>query len=187
MELDALGEIDGLKDALARLRKFGGRCILGFQSISQVSDTYGKGTAGTIVENCGNTLLLRCSASEEGGTSQFASRLIGQREVVQTSRSKTRRPSEWIATVTTSERQSIEPAIMASEIERLADLEGFLKIASNPDWAHVELSHVTYPTVLRRAGRGSDTVVATESAPAAAKSRAVGRPRKSRPTAASNE
>jgi len=26
-ELDALGPIDGLKDALARLRKFGGRCI----------------------------------------------------------------------------------------------------------------------------------------------------------------
>jgi hypothetical protein len=28
----ALGPIDGLKDALARLRKFGGRCVLGFQS-----------------------------------------------------------------------------------------------------------------------------------------------------------
>ena len=28
-ELDALGNIDGLKDALARLRKFGGRCVLG--------------------------------------------------------------------------------------------------------------------------------------------------------------
>ena len=28
-ELDALGAIDGLKDALARLRKFGGRCVLG--------------------------------------------------------------------------------------------------------------------------------------------------------------
>ena len=36
-ELDALGTIDGLKDALARLRKFGGRCVLGFQSIAQVS------------------------------------------------------------------------------------------------------------------------------------------------------
>src|ERR1700722_4756043 len=33
-ELDALGQIDGLKDALARLRKFGGRCVLGFQSIA---------------------------------------------------------------------------------------------------------------------------------------------------------
>jgi len=31
-ELDALGQIDGLKDALARPRKFGGRCVLGFQS-----------------------------------------------------------------------------------------------------------------------------------------------------------
>lgn len=35
-ELDALGAIDGLPDALARLRKFGGRCALGFQSIGQV-------------------------------------------------------------------------------------------------------------------------------------------------------
>jgi type IV secretory pathway TraG/TraD family ATPase VirD4 len=33
-ELDALGQVDGLKDALARLRKFGGRCALGFQSMA---------------------------------------------------------------------------------------------------------------------------------------------------------
>jgi type IV secretory pathway TraG/TraD family ATPase VirD4 len=32
-ELDTLGQIDGLKDPMARLRKFGGRCIIGFQSI----------------------------------------------------------------------------------------------------------------------------------------------------------
>jgi type IV secretory pathway TraG/TraD family ATPase VirD4 len=51
-ELDALGEIDGLKDALARLRKFGGRTIIGFQSIAQVSGTYGKAAADTIVESC---------------------------------------------------------------------------------------------------------------------------------------
>src|SRR6185312_11768982 len=53
--------------------------------IAQVSSTYGKGEAQTLVENCGNSLILRCSASEHGGTSQFASRLIGQREVVQIS------------------------------------------------------------------------------------------------------
>src|ERR1700690_1841668 len=81
-ELDALGAIDGLRDALARLRKFGGRCVLGFQSIAQLSSTYGAGDAQTIVENCGNTLILRCSGSEGGGTSHFASRLIGEREIV---------------------------------------------------------------------------------------------------------
>jgi type IV secretory pathway TraG/TraD family ATPase VirD4 len=153
-ELDALGEIDGLKDALARLRKFGGRCVLGFQSISQVSGTYGKGAADTIVENCGNTLLLRCSASEQGGTSQFASRLIGQREVVHLTRSQTRRPREWLASTTTSEHRTIEPAIMASEIERLPDLEGFLKFASIPDWMRVALSPTSYPAVVRKSRPG---------------------------------
>ena len=148
-ELDALGEIDGLKDALARLRKFGGRCVLGFQSISQVSSTYGKGVADTIVENCGSSLILRCSASEQGGTSQFASRLIGQRQVVHFSKSKTWQPGHWFSSETTSEQRSIEPAIMASEIERLADLEGFLKFASIPDWLYVSLTHVEYPTIDR--------------------------------------
>jgi type IV secretory pathway TraG/TraD family ATPase VirD4 len=155
-ELDALGEIDGLKDALARLRKFGGRCVLGFQSISQVSSTYGKGAADTIVENCGNSLILRCSASEQGGTSQFASRLIGQREVVHTTTSKTLRPREWEPSTTTSEQRTIEPAIMASEIERLPDLTGFLKLASIPDWMRVTLTHVSYPTVARGSRGASD-------------------------------
>src|SRR6202790_4871242 len=83
-ELDALGAIDGLKDALARLRKFGGRCILGFQSIGLLRALYGDGEARAIVENCGNTLMLRCSTSENGGTTRFASELIGQREVLRT-------------------------------------------------------------------------------------------------------
>jgi hypothetical protein len=138
-ELDALGQIDGLKDALARLRKFGGRCVLGFQSVAQVSSTYGKGEAQTIVENTGNSLILRCSASEHGGTSQFASRLIGQREVVRISRSKSRRPTDFLPSITESEHRQIEPAVMDSEIERLPDLAGFLKLASSPDWVRVNL------------------------------------------------
>ncbi len=139
-ELDALGEIDGLKDALARLRKFGGRCVLGFQSIAQVSGLYGKGGAETIVENCGNTLILRCSASERGGTSEFASKLIGQREVLHTTVSTTRRSGEWRSATSKSEQLRIEPAVMASEVERLPDLAGFLKIASMPDWRVVTLA-----------------------------------------------
>jgi hypothetical protein len=139
-ELDALGEIDGLKDALARLRKFGGRCILGFQSIAQVSGTYGKGTAETIVENCGNTLILRCSASEHGGTSEFASKLIGQREVLHTTVSKTRQSGAWRSSTTSSQHLKIEPAVMGSEIERLPDLAGFLKLATLPDWQSVTLT-----------------------------------------------
>jgi type IV secretory pathway TraG/TraD family ATPase VirD4 len=145
-ELDALGQIDGLKDALARLRKFGGRCILGFQSVAQVSSTYGQGDAHTIVENCGNTLILRCSASEGGGTSRFASRLIGEREVLRTTESRSRRPLEWLATTSQTDHFNTELALLPSEIEQLPDLVGFLKIASRPEWLRVALDRGSYHT-----------------------------------------
>jgi type IV secretory pathway TraG/TraD family ATPase VirD4 len=144
-ELDALGAIDGLKDALARLRKFGGRCVLGFQSIAQVSSTYGAGEAQTIVENCSNTLILRCSGSENGGTSHFASRLIGEREVLrrQTSRSRDREAGLSARgarrSIQTSEQYATEMALMPSELEQLPDLCGYLKLASSPAWQRVSL------------------------------------------------
>jgi hypothetical protein len=138
-ELDALGQIDGLKDALARLRKFGGRCVLGFQSVAQVSSTYGQGESQTIVENCGNSLILRCSGSEHGGTSRFASRLIGEREVLRTSVSRSRRATELWPSVTRAEHLGVESAVLGAEIEQLPDLCGYLKIASQPQWLRVAL------------------------------------------------
>jgi hypothetical protein len=187
-ELDALGEIDGLKDALARLRKFGGRCILGFQSIAQVSGTYGKGIAETIVENCGNTLILRCSASEHGGTSEFASKLIGQREVIHTTVSTTCRATELMGSTTTGQNLRIEPAVMASEIERLPDLSGLLKLASVPDWQVVRLTPVTgavpvrprRPSVLTSPPTAGPAAVRTTSPPAAVAPTARTKPRRAR-------
>jgi type IV secretory pathway TraG/TraD family ATPase VirD4 len=153
-ELDALGQIDGLKDALARLRKFGGRCVLGFQSIAQVSSTYGQGDAHTIVENCGNTLILRCSASEGGGTARFASQLIGDREVMQTTVSKSRRVTEFFGSVTQSEHRHVEPAVLPSQVEQLPDLAGYLKYASDPQWQRVRLD-AKQTWQQRRAGAGT--------------------------------
>ena len=145
-ELDALGAIDGLKDALARLRKFGGRCVLGFQSVAQVSSTYGQGDAQTIIENCSNTLILRCSGSEQGGTAHFASRLIGEREVIRRQNSRGRdRDGSFNArssrrSYQVSEQQVSESAVLASELEQLPDLHGYLKTASSPLWRRVEVA-----------------------------------------------
>ena len=138
-ELDALGQIDGLKDALARLRKFGGRCVLGIQSVAQVSSTYGEGDAHTIVENCGNSLILRCSASEGGGTARFVSQLIGEREVIRTTRSRSYRGGDWLGARTLSEHFTREPAVLASEIEQMPDFCGYLKLASRPQWQRVRV------------------------------------------------
>ncbi|HTY95059.1 MAG TPA: type IV secretion system DNA-binding domain-containing protein [Steroidobacteraceae bacterium] len=149
-ELDAVGQIDGLKDALARLRKFGGRCVLGLQSIAQVSGTYGHGDAHTVVENCGNSLILRSSASEGGGTARFASGLIGDREILRTTQSRSRRPLDLVGVRTTSQQVAVEAAILPSQIEQLPDLTGYLKIASRPEWLRVRLDPA------RQADRGRE-------------------------------
>jgi hypothetical protein len=110
--------------------------------IAQVSSTYG-GDAQTIVENCSNTLILRCSASEHGGTSQFASRLIGEREV---SRRQVSRGSDREGlfarrgarrSKNTSEQRVTEAAVLPSEIEGLPDFCGYLKVASTSEWLKV--------------------------------------------------
>jgi hypothetical protein len=45
-----------------------------------------------------------------------------------------------IGSVSHSEHLSVESAVLASEIERLPDLHGYLKYASGRDWQQVQLS-----------------------------------------------
>ncbi len=150
-ELDALGAINGLPDALTRLRKFGGRCVLGLQSIAQASTNYGQGVAQSLIENCGNTLILRCSASEGGGTARYASKLIGEREVVRLVRSVSRSSGMRLGsdrdTEGHSEQTATELAVMAAEIEQLQDRTGFLKFASQPGWMRVAFPVYEIPKV----------------------------------------
>ena len=150
-ELDALGAINGLPDALTRLRKFGGRCVLGLQSIAQASTNYGQGVAQSLIENCGNTLILRCSASEGGGTARYASKLIGEREVVRLVRSVNRSSGSKFGdgrdSVGHSEQTATELAVMAAEIEQLPDRTGFLKFASQPGWMRVAFPVYEIPKV----------------------------------------
>jgi hypothetical protein len=60
---------------------------------------------------------------------------------------------------------------MASEVERLPDLAGFVKIASRPDWHRVRLTPVAAPFVSRRPPRAvaeppaSEVTSASVSAP----------------------
>ena len=111
--------------------------------IAQVSTTYGAGEAQTIVENCGTTLILRCSGSEHGGTSQFAARLIGEREVIRRQTSRGRERASWLGapsarrSSSVSEQHVTESAVLASELEQLPDLTGYLKVASSPAWLRV--------------------------------------------------
>jgi hypothetical protein len=86
-------------------------------------------------------VILRCSASERGGTAEFASRLIGKREVIRQHISQSRPTSlggSTRETRTISDHHAIEDAVMASKIKQLPDLTGFFKVASQPQWRRVQ-------------------------------------------------
>ncbi len=144
-ELDALGRIEGLKDAQARLRKFGGCVAIGFQSFAQVKVVYGEG-AHTIIENCGNLLLLRAGVSDGGGTAQLASDLIGDREVERDNVSRSTTHGQFTSRSTSAQtKRSIEDVALASEIMQLGNREGYCKRATHPRWAKVRFRYVRYP------------------------------------------
>jgi len=116
--------------------------VLGFQSNGQAGGTFGRPESQTIVENCSNTLILRCSASEGGGTAQFASRLIGDREIVRNTVTRSRTSALFQhpkSAVSRSVLHVVGSAVLPSEIEQLPDLAGYLKLASQPTRLKVTL------------------------------------------------
>jgi hypothetical protein len=90
-----------------------------------------------------NILILRCSGSEHGGTSQFASRLIGEREVLRRHTSRARDRELGFTSrgarrsLSVSQQQITEAAVLPSELEQLPDLSGYLKTAGSPAWLRV--------------------------------------------------
>ena len=64
---------------------------------------------------------------------------LGAREVVRLHESQSARSDDFSISRTRSEQHVTESATLPSEIEQLPDLEGYLKVASEPMWAGVRV------------------------------------------------
>lgn len=122
-EADQLGRITDLELVLTKGRKEGACVVLGFQSIAQLQQHYGRAVADVINEQCGNRLILRCDTSEGDGTARFASELIGDREVEreEETRSSTRGDKSRSRSTSQATRRTIERAVLPAEIAGLPD------------------------------------------------------------------
>lgn len=154
-ELDALGRIASLTDALARLRKFGGRCVLGVQSIGQLKSIYGRDVTAGLLENCASSLLLKCGSSgKESGTSEYASGVIGQREVLRTTQQVSTTSgshtsaggifaflpgSSRTSVAGTNTQPTVEDAVLASQLEKLENLKGYVHSHGTGWWSRCTL------------------------------------------------
>lgn len=138
-EVDSLGKVSSLRGALTKLRKYGGRCVLGLQTVSQLREIYGKDEAQTLLANLSTKLILRAGDNE---TAEYFSKELGQQDVDRlqmttgqgSSNGGLTNPGQSSESSNTnySTQRIRQAAIISSEIMNLPDLNGFLKIPGQP-------------------------------------------------------
>ncbi|SYZ52416.1 TrwB protein [Xanthomonas arboricola pv. juglandis] len=138
-EVDSLGKVSSLRGGLTKLRKYGGRCVLGLQTVAQLRETYGRDEAQTLLANLSTKLILRAGDNE---TAEYFSKELGEQDVDRlqmttgqgTSSGGLFNPSQSSQSANTSfNLQRVrQAAVMSSEILNLPDLEGFLKMPGQP-------------------------------------------------------
>jgi len=124
-EADALGEIGNLKSLLTRGRRFGASAVLAIQSISQLYECYGRDVANTLCANLGTQVILRLPDAE---TSEWASRLFGDEQLIEAQHSENSREFGTERGENTSYQMRTQRVVMPSEIANLPDLVGPLNI-----------------------------------------------------------
>lgn len=142
-EVDSLGKIGSLRAGQTKSRKYGGRFVLGLQTISQLRSTYGQDEAQTLLANMATKLFLRAGDHQ---TADYCSKELGEQEIERRQVTETEgysnssggsllRPngsSGSSSSTTYSKLQETKATILASEIMNLEDLTGFLRIPSYP-------------------------------------------------------
>ncbi len=124
-ELPVLGRQARLEDLVVRGRKRGLAVVLGFQAITQLHAIYGSQQTATLVASPATKLILRTGEPE---TAQWSSLQIGEREVNREQFSASTRAGEARGSYSLSRHRTTEPVVMASEIQLLKPLSGYLCI-----------------------------------------------------------
>lgn len=125
-EFASIGKVQSIEAVATKARKAGGCLVVGIQSISQLKDRYGEHSAQSILSCLSTWLVLRCADAD---TAEYMSKYIGEEQIVRTSVGSSN--SDSGASTSTSEQTSTQRVVLASEIQKLANVKGFLKLAGH--------------------------------------------------------
>ncbi len=123
-ELPVLGRQAKVETLVTRGRKRGLAAVLGYQSIAQLRRIYGHEQVAVLASMPSTKLLLRVDEPE---TAAFIARQIGERETLRYEIGMS--AAEHGDRFNLHPSRRTEPVVMASEIQRLPKLEGYLCIA----------------------------------------------------------
>ena len=134
-EFASIGKVQSIEAVATKARKMGGCLLLGLQSVSQLKDRYGDNTAQTILGCLSSWLVLRCSDAD---TSEYISKYIGDAEISRETDGKSYADSG--ATNSKTQQIQTQRAVMPVELQRLANLQGFFKLAGDYPICEIKLS-----------------------------------------------
>lgn len=134
-ELPLLGKVHSIVEYLTNGRRFGACAVLGIQAISQLREAYGREGAQTMLSCLSSQLVLR---SADGETAEQMSRLLGEREILRRTHSQGK--NEHGRSLNESEQIATTRAVMAAEIQGLADLHGYFSLIGDRPIAKIKLN-----------------------------------------------
>jgi type IV secretory pathway TraG/TraD family ATPase VirD4 len=142
-ELASMERLSSLEDGLTKGAKHGGRFVCGLQSTAQLDDIYTRDKA-VVLRSCFRNLLVLNIPNTDPMTAEEYSKGLGEREFIRDEKSHAH---NWARgnTVTHTKRHVRERAVMPSEIHKLPDLTGYLKLAGDYPIAKVKLTPKDYP------------------------------------------
>ena len=150
-ELDSLGRIPTLANALTRGRKYGLSALAAIQSIAQLRTTYGKDPSQTLLSCYVSKLILQQGSFEDA---KYWSDELGQAEIIRPEESESENSSSSShktkffdgsrqsgTSKSTNYRRIVEQIVLPSELQNLRPLSGYLKIGSDPITKYVSLPY----------------------------------------------
>jgi hypothetical protein len=137
-ELATVRRLQHLEDILTRGRKRGVAVVVGFQAVPQLRTLYGRDTTATLLAAPAVKLFLRTGEPE---TARWCSDAIGKREVIRPIESETAGPEDLRDAISVSYQRKEEALVLASEIQQLPALQGYLSVAG------YDVASVTFPVL----------------------------------------
>lgn len=135
-EFASIGKVQSIEAVATKARKMGGCLLLGLQSVSQLQDRYGEKAAQTILSCLSSWLVLRCSDAE---TSEYVSKYIGETEISRMTRSESTSDTGG-GSDSRNEQIQTQRAVLPVELQRLANLAGFFKLAGDYPICNIKLN-----------------------------------------------
>ena len=141
-ELPTLHQVPSLQPGLAESRQFGGCFVLGVQVASALRDLYGRNGAETISGLCGTRVVF---AAPDRDTAQWSADSLGRSEIEEVAEGVSYGADPYRDGVTLTPRRELQSLALPSEITRLPNLTGYLKLPGPFPVARIELDYVERP------------------------------------------